>query len=154
LVFDKYRLHVFIVIIHPCLGKSDDYYIWCQQQGLHEIPGVVLDGIGDVFMGYRNGLVIFLVCIGMMTAFSGGCAATKEHESTGQYFNDSIITTKIKTEILYEPTLKSHQIDVKTYQGVVQLSGSVDSEGSVKKAGEIAGGIEGVKSVKNDLIIK
>lgn len=102
----------------------------------------------------RDRMVKFLVCLGMLAASLAGCAASKEHESTGQYVNDSVITTKVKTEILYEPTLKSLQIDVKTYQGVVQLSGSVDSASSVKKAGDIAGGIEGVKSVKNDLMVK
>jgi osmotically-inducible protein OsmY len=102
----------------------------------------------------RDRIVKFLVSIGLITAFFVGCAATQKHESTGQYVDDSVITTKVKTEILYEPTLKSLQIDVKTYQGVVQLSGSVDSESSVKKAGNIAGSIEGVKSVKNDLVVK
>ena len=95
----------------------------------------------------------FLVCIGLITAFLG-CAATQKHESTGQYVDDSVITTKVKAEIFDEPTLKSLQINVKTYQGVVQLSGFVDSDQSVKKAGEIADRVEGVKSVKNDLIVK
>ena len=95
----------------------------------------------------------FLVCIGLITAFLG-CAATQKNESTGQYVDDSVITTKVKAEIFDEPTLKSLQINVKTYQGVVQLSGFVDSDQSVKKAGEIADRVEGVKSVKNDLIVK
>ena len=95
----------------------------------------------------------FLVCIGLITAFLG-CAATQKHESTGQYVDDSVITTKVKAAIFDEPTLKSLQINVKTYQGVVQLSGFVDSDQNVKKAGEIADSVDGVKSVKNDLIVK
>lgn len=101
----------------------------------------------------QHRMVIFLVCIGLITVFSG-CAATQHNQSTGQYVDDSVITTKVKAAIFEEPTLKSLQINVKTYQGVVQLSGFVDSDLSVKKAGEIAGTIEGVRSVKNDLIVK
>ena len=101
----------------------------------------------------RDRILKFMVCIGLLTAFLG-CAATQKQESTGQYVDDSVITTKVKAAIFNEPTLKSLEINVKTYQGVVQLSGFVDSDQSVKKAGEIAEGIEGVKSVKNDLIVK
>ncbi|MGD0821519.1 MAG: BON domain-containing protein [Desulfomonilia bacterium] len=101
----------------------------------------------------RDRILKFMVCIGLITAFLG-CAATQKQESTGQYVDDSVITTKVKAAIFNEPTLKSLEINVKTYQGVVQLSGFVDSDQSVKKAGEIAEGIEGVKSVKNDLIVK
>ena len=123
------------------------------KKGLQGIPRVVLDGKGDDFMVKRDRMVKFLVCIGLIIAFLG-CAATQHHQSTGQYVDDSVITTKVKAAILDEATLKSFQINVKTYQGVVQLSGFVDSDHSVKKAGEITNSIEGVKSVKNDLIVK
>jgi osmotically-inducible protein OsmY len=94
-----------------------------------------------------------LVCIGLITTFLG-CAATQKHESTGQYVDDSVITTKVKAAIFNEATLKTLQINVKTFKGVVQLSGFVDSAQSVKKAGDVAGTVEGVKEVKNDLIVK
>jgi osmotically-inducible protein OsmY len=94
-----------------------------------------------------------LVCIGLVTTFLG-CAATQKHESTGQYVDDSVITTKVKAAIFNEATLKTLQINVKTFKGVVQLSGFVDSAQSVKKAGDVAGTVEGVKEVKNDLIVK
>jgi len=80
--------------------------------------------------------------------------ATQKHESTGQYIDDSVITTKVKTAVFDEPSLKVFQINVETYQGVVQLSGFVDSAQSVKKAGEVAGSVTGVKEVKNDLVVK
>ena len=89
----------------------------------------------------------------LITLFMG-CAATPKHESTGQYVDDSVITTKVKAAILEESTLKTLQINVKTYQGVVQLSGFVDSAQSVSKAGEVARGVENVVSVKNDLLVK
>jgi len=95
----------------------------------------------------------FMVCFVLMTAFMG-YAASEKHESTGQYVDDSVITTKVKAAIFKEATLKSFQINVKTYKAVVQLSGFVDSSQSVSKAGVVAQGVEGVESVKNDLIVK
>jgi osmotically-inducible protein OsmY len=87
------------------------------------------------------------------TAFLG-CASTRTHESAGEYVDNSLITTKVKAAILDEPSLKSLQISVKTYKAVVQLSGFVDSEQSVRRAGEVAASVQGVSSVKNDLIVK
>jgi len=98
-------------------------------------------------------IVKLLFCIWFTTLLLG-CAATQKHESTGQYFDDSVITTKVKAAILEEPSLKVFQISVKTYQGVVKLSGSVDSAQKVKKAAEIAGSVAGVKEVKNELVVK
>jgi len=98
-------------------------------------------------------IVKFLVCIGLITAFLG-CTATQKRESTGQYVDDSVITTKVKAAIHREESLNVFQIKVETYKGVVQLSGFVDSEQSVMKAGEAATGVEGVVSVKNDLVVK
>ncbi|MEJ2201581.1 MAG: BON domain-containing protein [Desulfuromonadaceae bacterium] len=98
-------------------------------------------------------LLKILVCIGLLTAFMG-CAATQKKESTGQYIDNSIITTKVKAAIFDEPTLKTLQINVETFKGEVQLSGFVDSTQSAQKAAEIARSVEGVVSVKNDLIVK
>jgi osmotically-inducible protein OsmY len=94
-----------------------------------------------------------LVCAALLSA-SVGCAANQKHESTGQYVDDSVVTTKVKAAIFNEPTLKMLQINVKTYQGQAQLSGFVDSAQNVVKAGEVAGHVQGVESVKNDLLVK
>lgn len=94
-----------------------------------------------------------LVCIGLLVSFLG-CAATPQSASTGQLIDDSVITTKVKAAILEEPSLKTLQISVETFKGVVQLSGFVDSAQSVTKAGEVAGRVAGVVSVKNDLTVK
>jgi osmotically-inducible protein OsmY len=83
-----------------------------------------------------------------------GCASTRTHESTGGYVDDTAITTKVKTAIFTDPALKTLQINVKTFKGEVQLSGFVDSAQSVTKAGEVARSVNGVVSVKNDLIVK
>ena len=94
-----------------------------------------------------------LVCVGILSA-SFSYAATTKSETTGQYVDDSVITTKVKTAIFNEESLKTLQINVKTYKGVVQLSGFVDSAQSITRAGEIAQGVNNVGSVKNDLIVK
>jgi osmotically-inducible protein OsmY len=98
-------------------------------------------------------IIKFLACAVLLTGLTG-CAATQKHESTGQYVDDSVITTKVKNAIFQEATLKTFQINVKTYQRVVQLSGFVDSLQSVAKAGEVARNVENVEKVENDLIIK
>jgi hypothetical protein len=82
------------------------------------------------------------------------CAAGTKSESTGEYFDDSVITTKVKSLLVKDTVLKAFQISVETYRGVVQLSGFVNSQTTIDRAGEIARGVSGVKSVKNNLILK
>ena len=94
-----------------------------------------------------------LACFALITVFMS-CAGTQQRESTGQYVDDSAITTKVKAAILDEATLKTLQINVRTFKGSVQLSGFVDSERSLAVAGEVAGRVGGVKEVMNDLIVK
>ena len=82
------------------------------------------------------------------------CGSTPKQEGTGQYIDDSVITTKVKAAILDEPTLKVAEINVETFKGIVQLSGFVSSRTAANRAVEVARGIEGVKSVKDDMRIK
>lgn len=90
----------------------------------------------------------------MLIATFMACASTSKQESTGEYVDDSVITTKVKMLLLKDEFLKSFQISVETYRGIVQLSGFVDSQEIVDKAGQIANSVKGVKSVKNNLIVK
>ena len=90
----------------------------------------------------------------LMLASLLGCAATPAQESTGQYLDDTVITTSVKAAILNEPTLKVTEIKVDTFKGVVQLSGFVGSRDSMAKAVSVAQNINGVKSVKNDMRLK
>jgi osmotically-inducible protein OsmY len=89
----------------------------------------------------------------LVVSLAMGCAATPTHESTGQYV-DSTLTAKVKTAIFNEPTLKSAEINVETFKGVVQLSGFVSSASAQTKALEVARNVEGVKSVKDDMRLK
>jgi osmotically-inducible protein OsmY len=90
----------------------------------------------------------------MLTATFVACASTSKQESTGEYVDDSVITTKVKSLLAADDFLKSFEISVETYKGTVQLSGFVSSQQAVDKAGQITRGVKGVKSVKNDLIVK
>ena len=83
-----------------------------------------------------------------------GCASTAKHEGTGEYIDDTVITTKVKAEIFGEPGLKSAEINVETFKGIVQLSGFVSSQANINKAVEVARAVKGVKSVKNDMRVK
>ena len=117
-----------------------------------------------------NKLNINLVAVALAMAFSAGAmaettetkaavkdkpaAAAPKTESAGAYVDDAVITTKIKTAILGEASLKSAEINVETYKGVVQLTGFVRSRADIDKAVAVARGTKGVTSVKNDMIVK
>jgi osmotically-inducible protein OsmY len=83
-----------------------------------------------------------------------GCSSTPQKEGTGQYFDDSVITAKVKAAIFDESTTKSAEINVETFKGVVQLSGFVSSQAAANKAVELARGVSGVKGVTNDMRLK
>jgi osmotically-inducible protein OsmY len=104
-------------------------------------------------MTKRNIVIHYLMLLVFIAVFSA-CASTRTHESTGAYVDNSVITTKIKAKLAADDFLKSFQISVKSYKDTVQLSGFVNSQQAIDKAGEIAKSVEGVKSVQNDLIVK
>ena len=104
-------------------------------------------------MKKRNVLIGYLVLL-MLVATFAACASTRTHESTGEYVDDSTITTKVKALLTEDNFLKSFEISVKTYKGRVELSGFVNSQSLVDKAGEIARSVKGVTSVANNLIVK
>ena len=104
-------------------------------------------------MKKRNMLIGYLVLITIVASFMA-CASTSSRESTGEYVDDSVITTKVKALLVGDDFLKSFQIGVETYKGEVQLSGFVDSQNAVNKAVEITRSVNGVRSVKNSLIVK
>ena len=102
----------------------------------------------------KRNIVIHCLVLLMLIATFAGCAATRTQESTGEFVDDSVITTKVKSLLAADDFLKSFQIGVETYQGTVQLSGFVNSQKAVDKAAEIVKSVKGVKSVKNNLIVK
>lgn len=100
-------------------------------------------------------ITIFLLSFVLVASVSlTGCASGKKHESTGEFFDDAVLTTKVKASILGDSRLKVLQIDVETYKGVVQLSGFVDTTDAANRAVELARRVRGVKMVNNSLIVK
>jgi osmotically-inducible protein OsmY len=100
----------------------------------------------DRFAGY---FVLVMIIVALVA-----CASTSKQESTGEYIDDSVITTKVKGLLATDDFLKLFQISVETYKGTVQLSGFVGSQNAVDKAVQIARSVSGVKAVKNSLIVK
>jgi len=104
-------------------------------------------------MKKRNIVIHCLVLLMLIAAFSA-CGSTFKQTTPGEYVDDSVITTKVKSLLAGDDFLKSFQIGVETRKGIVQLSGFVNSQQAVDKACQIANSATGVKSVKNDLIVK
>ena len=90
----------------------------------------------------------------LSTTLIASCASTHHAESTGQYIDSSMITTKVKTKLLADKQVSGTAITVKTYKNVVQLSGFVNNLAQKKRAEAIAYSIEGVAYVEDSLIIK
>ena len=103
-------------------------------------------------MTKRNRISAFLAAA--VLAATLGCAETAKRESTGQYIDDTLITTKVKAAILNDPSLKSAEINVETFKGRVQLSGFVRSQADINQAVALARGTKGVTSVANDMRLK
>jgi len=95
------------------------------------------------------GLLAALAVVTML-----GCAATATSRSTGTYIDDKTISAKVKTELAGDSLTQAMQVEVETYNGVVQLSGFVDKPETIKRAEEIARGVAGVKEVKNNLALR
>jgi osmotically-inducible protein OsmY len=104
-------------------------------------------------MKKRNMFIGYSVILVLIATFSA-CGSTSKQTSPGEYVDDSVITTKIKSLLAEDDFLKSFQIGVETRKGIVQLSGFVNSQQAIDKAGQIARSVKGVTSVKNDLILK
>jgi osmotically-inducible protein OsmY len=97
--------------------------------------------------------IIFLLSLILVPSLIG-CAGGRTYESTGEYFDDSVISTKVKASFLADPKIKPLQISVETFKGVVQLSGFVNSNESATRAVDLARRVKGVKQVNNSLIVK
>jgi len=102
----------------------------------------------------KRNIVIYSLALLMLIATFATAATNATRESAGELIDDSVITTKVKALLAKDDFLKSFQISVETYQGVVQLSGFVNSQKAVDKAASITKSVKGIKSIKNDLIIK
>ena len=118
-----------------------------------------VDGLGERFFTFGSFAMkihnrFFTFFFALLIVALAGCASTSEKRGTGAYIDDAAISTKVKAAIFNEPTLKSTQINVETYKGVVQLSGFVESQAHISRAVEVARSVDGVKSVKNNMALR
>lgn len=105
-------------------------------------------------MHKTNNILRFLVLALITAVFAAGCASSRTQQSAGEYVDDAVVTSKVKAKIVESQALKGFQIDVDTFRGNVLLSGFVDNPEQVKQAVQIAKSVDGVKSVKNSLVVK
>ncbi len=98
---------------------------------------------------FRSGLAIMLIC-----NFLVACDVMSGHESTGEYLSDANITAQIKADVVNDSILNSYEIGIETYQGVVQLSGFVDTQRQKNEVGRLARHVKGVESVHNNIIVR
>jgi len=97
---------------------------------------------------------LFAIFLALAFASVLGCAGSPTQESTGEYFSDTWITTKVKTALIDDPQVKATEVNVETFKGAVQLSGFVSSSAAMSQAVRVARGVQGVTSVKNDMRVK
>ena len=102
-----------------------------------------------------------LLVAAVLAAGAMGCSSSPDKGPTettaanaGRVVDDSVITGKVKSALIADPTTKAYQINVETFQGTVQLQGFVDSTEARSRAVEVARNVEGVKDVKNSLQIR
>lgn len=99
-------------------------------------------------------IALTALCSGSVLPFVGGCAATSTRQSTGEFVDDAAITTKVKAAFVRDDTVKALDVKVETFKGVVQLSGFVDNVVQKDQAGQLAGAIQGVVEVRNNIVVK
>ncbi|MGL1833636.1 BON domain-containing protein [Rhodocyclaceae bacterium SMB388] len=100
----------------------------------------------------RNYVTAILLAFAMVAVV--GCAAPAKQQTAGEYIDDTVITTQVKAAIFDDPDVRMNEITVETFDGVVQLSGFVSSQANINKAMQLARGVKGVKSVKNNMNLK
>ncbi len=106
---------------------------------------------------FKNLLVIGSLSAAVAAAGLTGCATGQhrtDERSEGRAADDSHITSKVKDELQKEPVYKFSDVDVRTFNGVVQLSGFVNNEDQKRKAAELASHVEGVAQVVNNITLK
>lgn len=95
-----------------------------------------------------------LLLVGFLSVIISACSASPNAESTGEYLDSSTTTTKVKASLVDELGTSGFAVKVKTYKDEVQLSGFVDTPRIKQRAGSIASGVDGVRGVRNDIIVK
>lgn len=103
-------------------------------------------------MTIRNTLAATAACLAMIVA--SGCAVTRDQTTVGGYVDDTTITAKVKSKFVEDKSVAASSIQVETLNGTVQLSGFAKSDAERSAAAALARDVNGVKAVKNDIIVR
>jgi len=114
-----------------------------------DVRRIVMKVINRLF-SRTNLSAIFVV----LTLALAGCAGTSTSKSTGEFVDDSVLTTKVNAALARDSIMSALAVEVETYRGEVQLSGYVDSEEQIEEVGAIVESVDGVVSVTNSLQVK
>lgn len=100
----------------------------------------------------RNTLAAAVTAVALLT--TAGCAVTRDQSTVGEYVDDATISTKVKAKFIEDKAVAASSIEVETLNGTVQLSGFAKSETERSQAAALAREVKGVKSVKNDILVR
>lgn len=101
----------------------------------------------------KTSLLATALCLGMGAAPVFADDSAKPERSAAQAIDDAAITASIKTRLLADERTKGFDVNVDTHNGIVTLTGGADSQGAKQAAQQLAGEVEGVVLIKNELIV-
>jgi osmotically-inducible protein OsmY len=95
-----------------------------------------------------------MLFLGVLSIITIACVASPGNESTGEFLDSSTTTAKVKTNLVNYLGTTGIKIQVKTFKDEVQLSGFVATSRLKQRAGTIASRVDGVRTVRNDIIVR
>jgi len=95
-----------------------------------------------------------VLTIGALIVAASGCSVMRGQQSTTAYLDDASVTANIKSAYAADQTVAATSISVETMNGTVQLSGFAKSQAEKERAAAIARQTQGVKAVKNDIVVR
>ena len=100
-------------------------------------------------------IFLLALCTGGLASLPLGCAGTSTpvSQSTGEYTDDSVITRNVASQLIEDLAIKNDSVKVQTTQGVVTLTGAVETPQLRERAGRIAAEARGVRSVNNQIML-
>lgn len=104
-------------------------------------------------MFIRPAFAAVVTSIALLSAVTG-CSVIRDQQPAGAYIDDSVITTQVKAKMVADKTVDAAAIGVDTLNGTVMLSGFAKSGAEKTKAESLTNEVSGVKSVKNQIVVR
>ena len=101
-------------------------------------------------MQIRTSLAAIVTAVAVLS----GCAIARKQETVGEYIDDAKVTTMVKAKFAEDKNVAATSISVETLNGTVQLSGFAKNANEKAMAESLARGVKGVKSIKNDIVVR